>query len=114
AVPATAVYLVSSARMASMPAFFTWVGVSKSSSPSPRLITVRPAALNSRSRSEISAVGDGLMRATRGAMWWFGTTVMVLFPERPSAAVRRQHRQHQIAVNAAGLHELVLRHELVR
>jgi len=58
-VPATAVYLVSPFQIASTPAALMWSGVSKSSSPSPRLITERPAASRARTFAEISAVGEG-------------------------------------------------------
>jgi hypothetical protein len=67
-VPSTAVYLVSPARMARMPASLMLSGVSKSGSPAPRPMTSRPAALSSRAFWVTAMVGDGLMRDRRWAM----------------------------------------------
>src|SRR5215471_10599043 len=71
--PSTAVYLVSPRSMAAMAAFLMLSGVSKSGSPTPRLITSRPAAIRSRAFCVAAIVGDGLMRPRDSARKPFGS-----------------------------------------
>src|SRR6185312_11438307 len=61
--PSTAVYLEARpSLMARIAASLMCSGVSKSGSPAPRPMTLRPAAFNWRALSVTAMVGDGLMR----------------------------------------------------
>ena len=60
-------YLVSPRRIAAIAASLILSGVSKSGSPTDRLMMSRPAAFNSVARAVIAMVGDGLTRARRSA-----------------------------------------------
>ena len=60
--PETGVYLVSPRSIAAMAASLTLSGVSKSGSPTERLMTSRPGALRSRAFCVMTIVADGLMR----------------------------------------------------
>src|SRR3984957_2238587 len=62
--PSTAVYLVLPASMAWIAASLTLAGVSKSGSPAPRPMTLRPAALSSRALSVTAMVADGFTRSS--------------------------------------------------
>ncbi len=60
--PETGVYFVSPRRIAAMAASLMLSGVSKSGSPTERLITSRPWAFRSRAFCVMTMVADGLMR----------------------------------------------------
>ena len=60
--PETGVYFVSPRRIAAMAASLMLSGVSKSGSPTDRLITSRPWAFRSRAFCVMTMVADGLMR----------------------------------------------------
>src|SRR6201992_529085 len=62
--PSTAVYLVLPASMAWIAASLMLAGVSKSGSPAPRPMTLRPAALSARALSVTAMVADGFTRAS--------------------------------------------------
>src|SRR4030081_1413930 len=62
--PSTAVYLVLPASMAWIAASLMLAGVSKSGSPAPRPMTLRPAALSSRALSVTAMVADGFTRSS--------------------------------------------------
>src|ERR1700722_13415734 len=62
--PSTAVYLVLPASMARMAASLILAGVSKSGSPAPRPMTLRPAALSTRALSVTAMVADGFTRSS--------------------------------------------------
>src|ERR1700681_4940163 len=63
-IPSTAVYLVLPASMAWIAASLMLAGVSKSGSPAPRPMTLRPAALSSRALSVTAMVADGFTRSS--------------------------------------------------
>src|ERR1700722_17398082 len=63
-IPSTAVYLVLPASMAWIAASLMLAGVSKSGSPAPSPMTLRPAALSSRALSVTAIVADGLTRSS--------------------------------------------------
>src|ERR1700730_12122865 len=63
-IPSTAVYLVLPASMAWIAASLMLAGVSKSGSPAPRPMTLRPAALSSRALSVTAIVADGFTRSS--------------------------------------------------
>ena len=66
--PSTAVYFDAlPSRMALIAASLMFSGVSKSGSPAPSPMTLRPAALSARALSVTAMVADGLMRAIRSA-----------------------------------------------
>src|SRR4051812_23902980 len=62
--PPTSVYLVLPASMAWMAASLMLPGVSKSGSPAPRPMTLRPAALSARALSVTAMVADGFTRSS--------------------------------------------------
>src|SRR5580692_8945924 len=62
--PSTAVYLVLPASMAWIAASLILAGVSKSGSPAPRPMTLRPAALSARALSVTAMVADGFTRSS--------------------------------------------------
>src|SRR5664279_675516 len=62
--PSTAVYLVLPASMAWIAASLMLAGVSKSGSPAPRPMTLRPAALRTRALSVTAMVADGFTRSS--------------------------------------------------
>src|SRR3981081_307131 len=62
--PSTAVYLVLPASIAWIAASLMLAGVSKSGSPAPRPMTLRPAALSSRALSVTAMVADGFTRSS--------------------------------------------------
>src|SRR4051812_43208467 len=62
--PSTAVYLVLPASMAWMAASLMLAGVSKSGSPAPRPMTLRPAAFSARALSVTAMVADGFTRSS--------------------------------------------------
>src|SRR5450432_1359151 len=62
--PSTAVYLVLPASMAWIAASLMLAGVSKSGSPAPRPMTLRPAAFSSRALSVTAMVADGFTRSS--------------------------------------------------
>src|ERR1700744_3574925 len=62
--PSTAVYLVLPASIAWIAASLTLAGVSKSGSPAPRPMTLRPAAFSSRALSVTAIVADGFTRSS--------------------------------------------------
>src|SRR3954451_10225212 len=62
--PSTAVYLVLPASMARIAASLMLAGVSKSGSPAPRPMTLRPAALSARALSVTAIVADGFTRSS--------------------------------------------------
>src|SRR5215471_5849017 len=63
-IPSTAVYLVLPASIALMAASLMLAGVSKSGSPAPRPMTLRPAAFSARALSVTAIVADGFTRAS--------------------------------------------------
>src|SRR5271169_781669 len=66
--PSTAVYLDAlPSRIALIAASLMLSGVSKSGSPAPRPITLRPAALRARALSVTAMVADGLTRLSDSA-----------------------------------------------
>src|SRR5665647_2733014 len=62
--PPTSVYLVLPASMAWIAASLMLAGVSKSGSPAPRPMTLRPAALSARALSVTAMVADGFTRSS--------------------------------------------------
>src|SRR5271163_3690741 len=62
--PSTAVYLVLPASMAWIAASLMLAGVSKSGSPAPRPMTLRPAAFSARALSVTAMVADGFTRSS--------------------------------------------------
>src|ERR1700735_3804287 len=62
--PSTAVCLVLPASIAWIAASLTLAGVSKSGSPAPSPMTLRPAAFNSRALSVTAIVADGFTRSS--------------------------------------------------
>src|SRR5258708_8933146 len=62
--PSTAVYLVLPASMARIAASLMLAGVSKSGSPAPRPMTLRPAAFSARALSVTAIVADGFTRSS--------------------------------------------------
>src|SRR6266404_9909744 len=62
--PSTAVYLVLPASMAWIAASLMLAGVSKSGSPAPRPMTLRPAAFSARALSVTAIVADGFTRSS--------------------------------------------------
>src|ERR1700760_121450 len=62
--PSTAVYLVLPASIAWIAASLMLAGVSKSGSPAPRPMTLRPAALSARALSVTAMVADGFTRSS--------------------------------------------------
>src|SRR5437588_11311734 len=62
--PPTSVYLVLPASMAWIAACLMLAGVSKSGSPAPRPMTLRPAALSARAVSVTAIVADGFTRSS--------------------------------------------------
>src|SRR3954464_3416839 len=62
--PSTAVYLVLPASMAWIAASLMFAGVSKSGSPAPRPMTLRPAAFSARALSVTAMVADGFTRSS--------------------------------------------------
>ena len=66
--PDTGVYLVSPRRMASMAAALTLSGVSKSGSPTDRLMMSRPCAFRSRAFWVTAMVAEGFTRASVSEM----------------------------------------------
>src|SRR5438270_13805736 len=60
--PSILVYLLSPRSIALMAARLMLSGVSKSGSPAPSPMTLRPAALRARARSVTATVADGLTR----------------------------------------------------
>src|SRR3954470_19978257 len=62
--PPTSVYLVLPASMAWIAASLILAGVSKSGSPAPSPITLRPAALSARALSVTAMVADGFTRSS--------------------------------------------------
>ena len=60
-VPSTAVYLVSPLLIASIAAFLTLLGVSKSGSPAPKEITSTPFSFNSLAFCVTAIVGEGFI-----------------------------------------------------
>ena len=62
--PPTSVYLVLPASMAWIAASLMLAGVSKSGSPAPRPMTLRPAAFSARALSVTAIVADGFTRAS--------------------------------------------------
>src|SRR6476469_3540206 len=62
--PSTAVYLVFPASMAWIAASLMLAGVSKSGSPAPRPMTLRPAAFSARALSVTAIVADGFTRSS--------------------------------------------------
>src|SRR5882757_9920270 len=62
--PSTAVYLVLPASMAWIAASLMLAGVSKSGSPVPRPMTLRPAAFSARALSVTAIVADGFTRSS--------------------------------------------------
>src|ERR1700756_2672552 len=63
-IPSTAVYLVLPASIAWIAASLMLAGVSKSGSPAPRPITLRPAAFSARALSVTAIVADGFTRSS--------------------------------------------------
>src|SRR3569833_559106 len=66
-IPSTAVYLVLPSWIALIAACLMLSGVSKSGSPAPRPITLRPAALSARALSVTAMVADGFTRSSAAA-----------------------------------------------
>ena len=62
--PPTSVYLVLPASMAWIAASLMLAGVSKSGSPAPRPMTLRPAAFSARALSVTAMVADGFTRSS--------------------------------------------------
>src|SRR6476620_4503922 len=62
--PPTSVYLVLPASMAWIAASLMLAGVSKSGSPAPRPMTLRPAAFSARALSVTAIVADGFTRSS--------------------------------------------------
>src|SRR4051794_39197132 len=62
--PPTSVYLVLPASIARIAASLMLAGVSKSGSPAPRPMTLRPAALSARALSVTAIVADGFTRSS--------------------------------------------------
>src|SRR5207245_1554308 len=62
--PPTSVYLVLPASMARIAASLMLAGVSKSGSPAPRPMTLRPAAFSARALSVTAIVADGFTRSS--------------------------------------------------
>src|SRR5437667_3760178 len=62
--PPTSVYLVLPASMARIAASLMLPGVSKSGSPAPRPMTLRPAAFSARALSVTAIVADGFTRSS--------------------------------------------------
>src|SRR5436853_6676143 len=62
--PPTSVYLVLPASMARIAASLMLAGVSKSGSPAPRPMTLRPAAFSARALSVTAMVADGFTRSS--------------------------------------------------
>src|ERR1700739_3848948 len=62
--PPTSVYLVLPSLIALIAASLTLSGVSKSGSPAPRPMTLRPPAFSARALSVTAIVADGLTRAS--------------------------------------------------
>ena len=73
--PATGVYFVSPRWIAAIAAALTLSGVSKSGSPTERLMISRPWALSSRAFCVTAMVADGLTRASVSAMKAMGRSV---------------------------------------
>src|ERR1700712_227193 len=80
-IPPTSVYLVLPASMARIAASLMLAGVSKSGSPAPRPMTLRPAAFSARALSVTAMVADGFTRSSAAdrngivissQTWWFG------------------------------------------
>src|SRR5262249_21694122 len=65
--PSTSVYLVLPARIALIAASLMLSGVSKSGSPAPSPMTLRPWALSARARSVTATVADGFTRESVSA-----------------------------------------------
>src|SRR5438552_3745364 len=65
--PPTSVYLVLPSLIALIAACLTFSGVSKSGSPAPRPMTLRPAAFSARALSVTAIVADGFTRSI--AVW---------------------------------------------
>src|SRR5947209_8111261 len=65
--PSILVYLLSPRSIALMAARLMLSGVSKSGSPAPSPMTLRPAALSARALSVTAMVADGLMRLSESA-----------------------------------------------
>src|SRR5258708_14617766 len=67
AMPSILVYLLSPRSIALMAARLMLSGVSKSGSPAPSPMTLRPAALSARALSVTAMVAEGLMRLSESA-----------------------------------------------
>src|ERR1700681_4607677 len=65
--PSILVYLLSPRSIALTAARLMLSGVSKSGSPAPRPMTLRPAALSARALSVTAMVAEGLMRLSESA-----------------------------------------------
>src|SRR5437868_3968269 len=84
--PPTSVYLVLPASMARIAASLMLAGVSKSGSPAPSPMTLRPAAFSARALSVTAMVADGLTRssaaASRGSVIGGGTICFAVAPRQ--------------------------------
>src|SRR5881296_3840813 len=88
--PPTSVYLVLPASMARIAASLMLAGVSKSGSPAPRPMTLRPAAFSARALSVTAMVADGFTRASEAER--NDIMVSVLGRRRPQFLTRRTVR----------------------